>query len=131
MDGNTYVTRTCPAPSGSVLTFAFRETPDFSSPGALDPSHKGPCAVYMKRLVTPMARADGDSWFKIWDEGYDTADNMWCTKKLMGNNGLLSVKLPSSLAGGYILFVQNFSLYSKQTRLRQTPSSMLAAPKSF
>jgi hypothetical protein len=47
--------------------------------------------------------AIGAGWFKIWDEGYDGTTSQWCTEKLMKNNGFLSVKLPSELAGGYYL----------------------------
>jgi len=42
-------------------------------------------------------------WFKIWDSGYDNTTKQWCTQKLISNNGILSVNLPSSLAGGYYL----------------------------
>ncbi|KUJ16364.1 uncharacterized protein LY89DRAFT_734466 [Mollisia scopiformis] len=99
--GNASVPRTCPAPNGAKLTFTFRETPNLSSPGAIDASHKGPCAVYMKNVESPMVRPNGDSWFKIWDEGYDAVTSKWCTEKLIDSNGLLSVNLPGNLVGGY------------------------------
>ncbi|KAL3427413.1 murein transglycosylase [Phlyctema vagabunda] len=47
--------------------------------------------------------AAGDGWFKIWEEGYDSATSQWCTEKLIQNNGFLSVNVPSDLAGGYYL----------------------------
>lgn len=43
------------------------------------------------------------SGFKIWDEGYDSTSSQWCTEKLMKDNGFLSVRIPSDLAGGYYL----------------------------
>ncbi len=55
----------------------------------------------MKYVQTPTVNADGDSWFKIWDQGYDTTSSQWCTEKLIANKGLISVTLPNNLAGGY------------------------------
>ncbi|OIW31988.1 hypothetical protein CONLIGDRAFT_560478, partial [Coniochaeta ligniaria NRRL 30616] len=103
-DGLASVAFTCPAPAGSKLTFEFREYADASQPGALDPSHKGPCAVYLKQVdnITSSA-ADGDGWFKIWDSGYDEQTGKWCTEKLIADNGLLSVALSSTLPTGYFL----------------------------
>ena len=36
-------------------------------------------------------------------EGFDEAENKWCTTKLIENNGILSVKLPVGLLGGTYL----------------------------
>jgi len=86
------------------LTFQFREYADNSYPGALDPSHKGPCAVYMKSVQSAIDDpAVGAGWFKIWDEGYDSKSSKWCTEKLIANDGYLSVNIPVDLAGGYYL----------------------------
>lgn len=76
-------------------------------PGVLDKSHRGPCAVYMKKVtsvVPPGASpAAGDGWFKIWYDGYDGASSKWCTEKLISDNGRLSVTIPTDIAGGYYL----------------------------
>ncbi|OAA60760.1 endoglucanase B [Cordyceps fumosorosea ARSEF 2679] len=94
----------CPASSGAKLTFEFRLWPDYQQPGALDTGHKGPCAVYLKR-VDDMFKdpAAGDGWFKIWDDGYDNSTRQWCSDRLIAHDGLLSVDLPASLASGYYL----------------------------
>lgn len=103
-DGLSPVAFACPAAAGSKLTFEFREYADGSQPGALDPSHKGPCAVYLKQVSNlTSSAADGDGWFKIWDSGYDETAQKWCTEKLIDDNGLLSVALPSALPTGYFL----------------------------
>ncbi|KAH8912399.1 hypothetical protein BR93DRAFT_942358 [Coniochaeta sp. PMI_546] len=103
-DGLPPVAFTCPAPAGSKLTFEFREYADASQPGALDMSHKGPCAVYLKQVNNiTFSAAEGDGWFKIWDSGYDEQSKKWCTEKLIDDNGLLSVALPSALPTGYFL----------------------------
>lgn len=86
------------------LSFLYREWPNDSQPGALDASHKGPCAVYMKAVGNPTKdTAIGDGWFKIWEDGYDAVSNQWCTEKLIANNGFLSVNIPADLSGGYYL----------------------------
>jgi hypothetical protein len=103
-DGGSAVAYICPAPASAKLTFEFRLWPDLSQPGSIDISHKGPCSVYVKR-VSDMFKdsAAGPGWFKIYEEGYDSAAGKWCTEKLIANNGLLSVKLPSGLPSGYYL----------------------------
>ncbi|KAK0715645.1 glycosyl hydrolase family 61-domain-containing protein [Lasiosphaeris hirsuta] len=103
-DGASAVAFTCGAPAGAKLTFEFRMYADLSQRGAIDPSHKGPMAVYLKP-VSDMAStpAAGDGWFKIWDEGYDSGSGKFATEKLIANNGLLSVNLPPGLPTGYYL----------------------------
>jgi Auxiliary Activity family 9 (formerly GH61) len=72
-DGTVGVARVCPVSQGSKLTFLFREWADGSQPGAIDVSHKGPCAVYMKAVASAVKdQGYGDGWFKIWDSGYDS-----------------------------------------------------------
>ncbi|KAK4097387.1 lytic polysaccharide monooxygenase [Parathielavia hyrcaniae] len=103
-DGQQAVSFTCPAQAGSKLTLEFREWADAAQPGSIDASHKGPMAVYLKP-VSDMETdsASGPGWFKIWDEGYDAAAQKWATEKLIANNGLLSLNLPSALPTGYYL----------------------------
>jgi len=103
-DGEVGVARIVGVNQGSKLTFQFREWADGSQPGALDSSHKGPCAVYMKAVTSAITDPGyGPGWFKIWDSGYDNTTSEWCTTQLIANNGLLSVDIPSDLAGGYYL----------------------------
>ncbi|KAH8713123.1 putative endo-beta-1,4-glucanase D [Beauveria bassiana] len=94
----------CPAASGAKLTFEFRLWPNAQHPGALDVGHKGPCAVYLKRVDDMFSEpAAGDGWFKIWDDGYDNKTQEWCSDRLISHDGLLSVRLPTGLAPGYYL----------------------------
>ncbi|KAK4152044.1 glycoside hydrolase [Chaetomidium leptoderma] len=103
-DGQEAVAFTCPAPAGAKLTMEFRMWADASQPGSIDPSHLGPMAVYLKPVSDIKSDpAAGPGWFKIWDEGYDPAAKKWATEKLIANNGLLSINLPSALATGYYL----------------------------
>ncbi|KAL9000129.1 MAG: hypothetical protein Q9169_001204 [Polycauliona sp. 2 TL-2023] len=105
VNGEKGVARVCPAKSGSSMTFNFRVWPDGSNPGALDKSHMGPCAVYMKKVDNSAAdnNAAGPGWFKVFEEDYDNSTAQWCTSKIMANDGKLSIKLPTDLAGGYYL----------------------------
>lgn len=108
---------TCPATAGSTLTFEFRENPDGSEPGAIDKSHKGPCAVYLRQMpdmdtTTPNSTS---GWFKIYEDGYDSTTGQWCTEKLIAANGLLSVALPSGLpAGAYLVRPELLALHEAQ-----------------
>lgn len=95
----------CPTNASSTLTFEFRSYADGAQPGSIAPSHKGPCAAYMKRVpdATEDNNAAGDGWFKIWESTYDESAGQWCTEKLIANNGHLSVKIPEDIKPGYYL----------------------------
>jgi len=103
-NGTVGVDRVCPVNQVSKLSFLFREYANGEQPGAIDSSHKGPCSVWMKRVASAVNdTATGSGWFKIFEDGYDSSTKQWCTEKLMKANGLLSVDVPSDLAGGYYL----------------------------
>ncbi|KAK4146559.1 glycoside hydrolase [Dichotomopilus funicola] len=105
LDGQDAVAFTCPAPSGAKLTLEFRMWADAAKPGAIDDSHVGPMAIYLKKVSEDMKAtpAAGGGWFKIWDEGFDAAAKKWATEKLIADNGLLSIDLPTGLPEGYYL----------------------------
>ncbi|KAK7956778.1 endoglucanase B [Apiospora aurea] len=113
VDGGKAVAYTCPAGAGSTLTFEWREFANLEQPGSIDISHKGPCAVYI-RQVGDMATstAAGSGWVKIWDEGYDSATGKWCTEKLIDNDGLLSVQIPTNVpTGDYLVRPELLALH--------------------
>ena len=107
VDGQKAVARVSPAKAGSTVTFEFREYADGSQPDrdAIDAGHRGPCAVYMKKVDDPLAdnAAAGDGWFKIYYEGFDDNAQSWCTNKMVANHGHLSAIIPEDLAQGYYL----------------------------
>lgn len=74
--------------------------PDASEPGAIDVSHKGNTAIYMKKVNGMSEEVTGDGWFKIYWDGYDAATGLWGTDNMNANNGLVSTRIPSDLAGG-------------------------------
>lgn len=103
-DGDKPVSFVCPAPAGATLTFEFRLWPSADHPGSIDPGHKGPCAVYVKKVDDIFSDpAAGPGWIKIWEDGYDKESREWCVDRLIQNKGLLSVELPNSLPSGYYL----------------------------
>ncbi|PZD43468.1 Glyco-hydro-61 domain containing protein [Pyrenophora tritici-repentis] len=99
--GTKGVSRVQSVPDGALLTFEIRSWPNNPSKERLDRGHKGPCAVYLKKVNNAATdTAAGDGWFKIFDHGYNSATDRWCTDKIIDNNGLLSVNLPKGLKGG-------------------------------
>lgn len=104
VDGTNGVARVCSVNGGSTMTFEYRDWPDDASRGSIDISHKGPCAVYLKKVDSAVTDSGtGTGWFKIWDEGYDEDAGKWCTEKIIDNNGHLFVDIPDTLQGGYYL----------------------------
>ncbi|KAI1357408.1 lytic polysaccharide monooxygenase [Xylaria arbuscula] len=103
-DGTVPVNYTCPAPAGAKLTFEYRLNPARAGTGFIDESHKGPVAVYAKRLSSPDADAAGPGWFKLWGEGYDMDADKWATEKFIDTNGLISIQIPTGLPAGNYLF---------------------------
>lgn len=105
VNGETGVSRVAGINAGDALAFEWRDWPDASQPGSIDPSHKGPCAVYMKKVDNSAAsnNAAGDGWFKIMEDGYDSTAGKWCTEKLIPNDGHLAATIPDDLAAGYYL----------------------------
>ncbi|TDZ61113.1 putative endo-beta-1,4-glucanase D [Colletotrichum trifolii] len=104
-DGANAVSYVCPAPGSSKLTFEWREWPDARQEGSIDSSHRGPVAVYAKKVDDIFkTSAAGEGWFKIYEDGYNNETGKWGVDNLIANNGLLSVEIPSGLPAGYYLF---------------------------
>ncbi|KAI8942633.1 hypothetical protein NX059_000687 [Plenodomus lindquistii] len=102
--GTKGVSRVQPVQDGALLTFEIRSWADDPSKERLDRGHKGPCAVYLKKVDSAVDdRGAGDGWFKLFDHGYNKDTDRWCSDEVIDNNGLLSVNLPKGLEGGYYL----------------------------
>ncbi|KAH7027515.1 glycosyl hydrolase family 61-domain-containing protein [Microdochium trichocladiopsis] len=104
VNGLEPVAYSCAAPQGATLTFEYRISPDKAGSGFIDPGHKGPAAVYAKKLSSSQDSGAGDGWFKIWSEGYDAEKDLWATEKLIKENGFLSIDIPQGLPAGDYLF---------------------------
>ena len=105
VNGENGVSRIAAANAGSTLAFEWRTWPDGSQYGSIDISHKGPCAIYMKKVENSAAsnNAAGSGWFKIMEDGYDSTAGKWCTEKLIPNDGHLAATIPKDLEPGYYL----------------------------
>ncbi|KAK0718082.1 glycosyl hydrolase family 61-domain-containing protein [Lasiosphaeria miniovina] len=135
-DGQNAVAFSCPVPAGAKLTFEFRAWADKSNPGAIDASHKGSAAIYLKAVANmsdgAAAGAAGDGWFKLWAEGYDEAAQLWATDKLIANNGLLSVALPpAGLADGYYLLRTEILTLQNVTNNAVSPQVFVGCAQLF
>lgn len=108
------MSRVASTKAGDTITFEWRDWPDASQPGSIDISHKGPCAVYMKKVDNAAAsnNAAGGGWFKIMEDGYDSVAGKWCTEKLIPNDGHLAASIPSDLApGSYLIRPELLALH--------------------
>lgn len=102
--GTKGVSRVQSVSDGATLSFEIRAWPNDPSKERLERGHKGPCAVYLKKVASAIDDSGaGDGWFKIFEHGYDSASDSWCSDKVIDNNGLLNVQLPTGLEGGNYL----------------------------
>lgn len=89
----------CKVAAGQSLNFVFGR--NSAQDDVIDPSHVGPCNVYLAPSSNSNA-APTKGWFKI-SEGVWDAQNKWCTDKLIKNKGVLGVPIPANLkAGSYV-----------------------------
>ena len=52
VDGSKGVSRVQTVPDGATLTFEIRSWPDDPSKERLERGHKGPCALYLKKVAS-------------------------------------------------------------------------------
>lgn len=103
IDGTIANPTTCNANTGDQISLEHRMWPDGSQPGAIDVSHKGNTAIYMKKINSQSDEVTGNGWFKIYWDGYDTSTKEWGTDHMNANNGLVTTTIPSDLAPGNYL----------------------------
>jgi len=92
--------RACPIAAGSSLGIQWHHNNDLATDDILDSSHKGPVIFYLAKSDTG---AD-DVWFKIYEDGYTASDTQWATDRLIANDGLVTITIPSDIEpGNYLL----------------------------
>ncbi|KAI1198470.1 glycosyl hydrolase family 61-domain-containing protein [Nemania serpens] len=101
--GQTPAPDTCNIKAGAKLSFEFRLWASGSPAGTIDGSHLGPMAIYAKQMDDASQDPTGAGWFKLWEYGYDEPSNTWATQKLIANDGIVSVQIPSSMPKGQYL----------------------------
>ncbi|KAF3940821.1 hypothetical protein ABW19_dt0203478 [Dactylella cylindrospora] len=103
--------------SGSKLTFEWHTNWSGSTPGpegVTDDSHKGPCAIYMRKVedsVTAVATGTRKpGWFKIWEDGVDSTGK-FCTTRMRENGGFFTGTVPKHLENGdYLIRAETVTL---------------------
>ncbi|KAF3901448.1 hypothetical protein ABW21_db0204755 [Orbilia brochopaga] len=102
---------------GSKLTFEWHTNWSADTPGpdgVTDVSHKGPCAIYMRKVansVSAIAEDPGSpGWFKIWEDGVDN-HGVFCTTRMRENGGFFSGFVPKGLQeGDYLIRAETITL---------------------
>ncbi|KAI0755159.1 glycosyl hydrolase family 61-domain-containing protein [Daedaleopsis nitida] len=105
-------------PAGGVVTAEFHRTsagyigPDPADP--LDPTNKGPVIAYLAKVPdATQEQVTGLEWFKVFEQGLNSATHQWGSDFLFLNNGFVNVTIPSCVeAGQYLLRVESISLSS-------------------
>ncbi|KAJ2777427.1 hypothetical protein GGI15_004506 [Coemansia interrupta] len=114
---STSAAQNCPAEAGSTVTVEWHHNNDSASDDIIDPTHLGPCMVYMAPLSS---NGEGDVWFKIFEDGYDASSGQWCVNKIIANKGKLDITLPADIkAGDYLLRTEVIALHEADTDYAQ------------
>ncbi|KAK6516201.1 hypothetical protein TWF506_006111 [Arthrobotrys conoides] len=104
---------------GSNVTFEWHTnwSASVSGPeGVTDASHKGSCAIYMRKVSNSVTAIAEDprkpNWFKIWEDGVDQ-DGVFCTSRMRTNGGIFTGVVPKHLENGdYLIRAETITLNS-------------------
>ncbi|KAF3916745.1 Endoglucanase-4 [Dactylellina cionopaga] len=110
-------------PAGASITMEWHHTLDGANPSdsadPVDPGHKGPIMAYL--AAVPSALQDsvtGLKWFKVYEDGWDPATNVWAVDKLYAAKGLVTFKLPDCIpSGNYFLRGELIALHGAGSNL--------------
>ncbi|KAJ2489436.1 hypothetical protein IWW37_004008 [Coemansia sp. RSA 2050] len=104
------LTEIMPVVAGTEVIVEWHHFNATKSDNVISPSHRGPCLVYMAPLES---NGLGNSWFKIYEQGFNVERNMWCTDIVRENYGKLAVKIPTKINNGeYILRTEMIALHN-------------------
>ncbi|KFY16478.1 hypothetical protein V492_01289 [Pseudogymnoascus sp. VKM F-4246] len=100
--------------AGSTVQVYWRHTLDSDSTDVIDASHKGPVMAYMKKVTDAATDTGvGNGWFKISEEGYDSATDTWAVTNLIAAAGTQSIEIPACIEDGqYLLRGELIALHS-------------------
>ncbi|KAK7041785.1 hypothetical protein VNI00_009074 [Paramarasmius palmivorus] len=104
-------------PAGAEVTAEWHHTLDGATGASDDPidaSHKGPVITYLAKVDDALdLDVTGLKWFKIYEDGYDTASGTWAVDKLIANKGKVSFKIPDCIpAGQYLMRHELIALHA-------------------
>ncbi|KXS19442.1 lytic polysaccharide monooxygenase [Gonapodya prolifera JEL478] len=113
-------TETCTVAAGGTIELIYGH--NNAQDDVIDPSHVGPCEVYLQQRASATAAPANAGWFKIQEETWTQATG-WCTIHLIANKGILKVTLPSSLpAGNYFLRTEINALHEADVLTSTNPA---------
>ncbi|KAL8306185.1 hypothetical protein RB601_009046 [Gaeumannomyces tritici] len=77
-------------------------------------SHKGPIQVYLAKVDNAAtASSNGQNWFKIESQGFNSQTKKWAVDALIANQGWFYFNLPACVAPGqYLMRVELLALHS-------------------
>ncbi|KAK2753163.1 hypothetical protein FQN54_007989 [Arachnomyces sp. PD_36] len=112
--GEAGVAKVCSAPTGSKMTVEMHAQPGDRSCSneALGGNHFGPVMVYMSKVDDSTAADGSSSWFKVAEEGYDSAAKHWGTDTLNENCGKFDFTIPAVAAGDYLIRAEAIALHT-------------------
>jgi len=98
----------CPIAAGSKIGLQWNHNSPDPGDDIVDPSHKGPCLVYL-------SSDNGISWFKIFEDGFDTATQTFCVTRLIASKGYMEATIPSDIApGSYLVRAEIIALHEAE-----------------
>lgn len=101
--------RKCAIAAGATIGIQWHHNSNSPSDDILEATHKGPCLAYLAKSDT----GAGPVWFKIFEDGYDPATQLWGTDRLIRNRGRIDVTIPSDIApGNYLLRGEVLALHN-------------------
>ncbi|KAH6684371.1 glycoside hydrolase family 61 protein [Halenospora varia] len=116
--GTTPVATLCDVAAGGNVTVEMHAQPGDRkcSNAAIGGNHYGPVMVYMSKVTDAKTNVGDGSWFKVAEDGYNTATKKWGTDLLNDNCGKRSFKVPSNIApGNYLLRAEAIALHAAQS----------------
>ncbi|KAJ1752757.1 hypothetical protein IW139_002259 [Coemansia sp. RSA 353] len=88
----------CTVAAGSTISVHMHESGPDDRP--ISESHRGPVLAYMALADT---NGEGEVWFKIFEDGYDSSSNVWGVDTFIKNNGKIDLVIPADIAPGNYL----------------------------
>ncbi|EPS38958.1 hypothetical protein H072_7274 [Dactylellina haptotyla CBS 200.50] len=102
-------------PAGAEITARWIHTldTDWRTGLIIDSSHKGPIMVYLSKVSNAATAAiPSGGWFKIHEEGYNSATGVWAVDRLIADRGY-KFKIPTCVApGNYLMRVELIALHA-------------------
>jgi cellulase len=82
------------------------------------PSHHGPVMAYLAKVDNAAsAPLNGQKWFKIWEDTFDTSTRKWGVDTMVANKGWTYFNFPTCIAPGqYLLRMELLALHSAKTQ---------------